>query len=250
MSLSAIKLWMRDTVFLLVLASGLFVVLGSSVYLINHTANRLVAKDAERKSLAWANYIGLELNRIEEIAAGARLTEEEQGYLERIKQFGDIFRFKLFDVKGRLRLVSDDLNTPIINAKLDHGHSEKAFRVLQTGKPHINVGDGRKRLDRPDIYVECYVPVVRQGRTVAVVEVYVDQAANAAEIRSEFTWFGVWISTLILVAFLYSNGCTASQRPRVGGAEHGIEGRETPVPTRHWPALNCLTVQNLNFWQT
>ena len=152
---------------LIVFVAGFFAVTGASFYLINQTANRIVAEDAERTSLSWATYIGSELDRIEEIASGASLTASEQGYLERVRQFGDVFRFKLFDNKGRLRLVSDDLNTPVVNARTDNEHSEKAYKVLATGQPHVSVGDGTQKPDRPDIYVESYVPVThasRQGR--------------------------------------------------------------------------------------
>ncbi len=201
MSLRKVRAAAGEYSVLLVLLAGFIAVSGASYYLLNQTANRIVAEDAERTSLSWATYIGSELERIEEIASGGMLTSSEQQYLERVRQFGDVFRFKLFDSKGRLRLVSDDLNTPVVNVPTDNEHSEKANKVLATGRPHVAIGDGTRKPDRPDIYVESYVPVIREGRTVAVVEVYVDQAANDVVIRSEITRFGLLIGGLTLLAF-------------------------------------------------
>ena len=47
-------------------------------FLLNKTADRIIAEQAERNSLAWADYIASGLNRAEMIAAGAELSADEQ----------------------------------------------------------------------------------------------------------------------------------------------------------------------------
>ena len=81
-------------------------------------------------------------------------------------------------------------------------HNAKAANVLATNEPFTEVKDGTQKPDRPDLYVESYVPVIRHGRTVAIVEVYVDQTAEAALVKSDFTRFGFEITGLTLLALL------------------------------------------------
>ena len=180
---------------------GFAAVTAASFYLINQTAERIVAEDAERTSLSWATYIGSELARIEEIADGAPMLPQEQEFLESVRQFGDVFAFKLFDRQGRQRLLSDDLNADAGNDQSLVEHNAKAASLLETGNPHISLNDGTVKPDRPDLYVESYVPVIRNGSLVAIVEVYVDQTDENLAVRREFMRFGIWIVSLTLLAF-------------------------------------------------
>ncbi len=168
-------------------------------FLLNKTAERIIAEQAERNSLAWADYIASGLNRAEMIAAGAELSADEQEFLRQVTDFGDVFRFKLFSADGQLRLVSDDLSNPAgTAAPVNAEHSEKASRVLANGQAYTELNDGTQKADRPDLYVESYVPVKRDGRIVAVAEVYVDQTANNEALRAEFVRFGLIIGGLVL----------------------------------------------------
>lgn len=178
------------------------IIAGAGTFILTAASERMVSRNAENIALDWANYLGGELQRLPEIAAGGRATAEEQAFLERVRAFGDVFRFKLFDGEGRLRLVSDDLNKPIDSLQDLGDHNPKAASVLTAGRPFTSVEDGSGKPDRPDVYVESYVPVLRDGRPIAIVEVYVDQTAKAAEIRREFAEFGLEVGGLTLLAFL------------------------------------------------
>ena len=171
-------------------------------WLVNRTADRVVARQAESISLAWAGYIANELRRIEEIAAGAPLSDEERRFLTGMRSVGDIFRFKLFDNQGRLRLISDDLGTPVSKEDDLATHNPSAASVLKTGRPHVAVEDGRNKPGRPDVYAESYVPIVRNGRTVGVAEVYADQTATARMLSGNITLFGIELVTLTLIILL------------------------------------------------
>ena len=186
--------------------------------LLNATSQRIVAENAEEISLGWATYLGVQLDRIEGIAAGAEMLAEEKLFLERVTRFRDVFRFKLFDAEGRLRLISDDLTVNEISRGIDAAdaasagftgdavvlreHNPKAATVLKTGLPFTQVEDGTAKPDRPDVYAESYTPVIRDGRIVAVAEVYVDQTARAAEVRSQFLGFGLKVAGLMLLVLI------------------------------------------------
>ncbi len=196
--------WSRSRVIAVVamMPVALVVIVISGAFILSHASNRIVADNAESISMGWANYLGGELDRIEEIAAGASIRPDEEAFLDRARQFGDVFRFKLFDSEGHLRLVSDDLNTESANSKTLSEHNSMAVSVLSSGKPFTVVADGRANENRPDVYAESYAPVIRDGKTIAIVEVYVDQTANAAAINQEFEIFGLEIGALVLLALL------------------------------------------------
>jgi signal transduction histidine kinase len=179
------------------------VVLAAGGYaLLDRAADRFVRQQAERTSSAWAAYIGEELPRIEKIAAGAPVSDEERAFLDGARRFGDIFRFKLFDAEGRLRLVSDDLDSSAAPSRDLGEHNPTAAAVLASGRPFTALKDGTANPQRPDVYAETYVPVVRRGEVVAISEVYVDQTATASALRADFRVFGLQVAGLTLVALL------------------------------------------------
>ncbi len=183
------------------LALGVFAVLiFVGVTTFNATLERIVIEQAERTSIAWAGYIGNRMNRIEDIAKGAPLSGEERQFLNGVRGFGDIFRFKLFDTKGRIRLISDDLHTDLADNPTVGEDNWKALSVVETGEPYSELEDGRLKPDRPDIYVETYVPVWRNEHMVAVAEVYMDRTSETAALRADFLTFGWRAAGLAILA--------------------------------------------------
>tara|TARA_Y100000813_G_scaffold79094_1_gene56034 strand:- start:635 stop:2038 length:1404 start_codon:yes stop_codon:yes gene_type:complete len=174
----------------------------------NATMDRTVTDQAERHSLAWARYIGDHLTRIEMLASGSPPTEEERRFLQSARGFGDIFRFKVYDPQGVLRLLSDYLNSRITMPAARDEDSIYPLRVTATGEPFIRLMDGRHRVDRPDVYVEAYIPIRRNERIVAVAEVYIDRTAEAQALRHDFLTFG-WQATGLVILALCIPGAAA-----------------------------------------
>ena len=191
----------RKTVIISVIVAGTVAAILAGGYFLNSTANQIVTIQAERTSMAWAAYIGSQLRRINEIAAGADLTQADQDFLAGARKFGNIFRFKLFDRNGVIRLISDDLHTDLANNPDLAEDNWKALLVVKTHKPYTKLKDGTRKADRPDFYAETYVPVIRDGKLVAVVEVYIDETAEAAAIKADFTQFGLKIAGVMLFGF-------------------------------------------------
>ena len=218
------------------LALGVFAVLiFVGVTTFNATLERIVIEQAERTSIAWAGYIGNRMNRIEDIAKGAPLSGEERQFLNGVRGFGDIFRFKLFDTKGRIRLISDDLHTDLADNPTVGEDNWKALSVVETGEPYSELEDGRLKPDRPDIYVETYVPVWRNEHMVAVAEVYMDRTSETAALRADFLTFGWRAAGLAILALSLPAPEPRSQyrtQPRArGGAGQG------PVPRPYEPRV-------------
>ncbi len=164
------------------------------------TSDRILARQAEQAALTWSRYISQQLSRMEEILAGTKLTKDDQAFLTGVRQFGQVFRFKLFDAQGRLRLVSDDLNVAKANGPSLTDHNAKAAAVVTTGTFHTEMHEGKGKFDRPDFYIESYVPLFRNDQRIGVVEVYLDITEAREHIRDQFVVFGLEVTGLALLA--------------------------------------------------
>jgi diguanylate cyclase (GGDEF)-like protein len=179
-----------------ILAVAGMIVLGCTVYFgINTAVNRAVSADAERKAREWATYF------IEHMPNLNRLIETgspDASQMERIavaEKIGDVFRFKLFDRRGVLTLVSDEGTFP-----MSEDGNVKALEVLRSGVSKVSLQDGSGKENRPPVYVEAYVPIVDgPGGSRGVVEVYIDQTNTAALFKTSFAALSL---TLALVAAL------------------------------------------------
>ncbi|MEE8453534.1 MAG: histidine kinase dimerization/phospho-acceptor domain-containing protein, partial [Limibaculum sp.] len=178
-------------------ASALLI--ASLMFLMMEFADRTVTANAERTSMAWAAYIGSRLSDIEGTVSGGRLAKTDLEFLDGVRKFGEVFRFKIFDGTGRLILVSDDFERRLVDVDL-RIHNPVAYEVISSGRPYTVVKDGTENPDRPDVYVESYLPIMRDGRLLAIVEVYVDQTKAAAALYERFLIFGLWIVGLTLLA--------------------------------------------------
>ena len=174
------------------------VLLAAALWLFTVVVDRNVIREAERQSMAWAEYASQRLTRIGALAGGAVPTEAELEAISDIESFGQVFRFKLFGPNGKLRFASEN---PLAET-LDLGdHNAVAARVVETLEPHTVVADGSAKPDRPDLYSETYLPIIEEGRVVATVEVYLDQTDTRAAIQADYAAFGIAISALIAAGF-------------------------------------------------
>ncbi len=162
--------------------------------------DRALVRDAQRRSIAWAEYSATLLPDIEKLAQGAKPSAHERSMIENLQEFGSIFRFKLFSAEGDLRFASDELSE-------DHGglreHNPNAASVIETLRPFTVIKNGRDNPSRPDFYSETYLPVLEQSRVVAIVEVYVDQTETRLALQTEYAVLGAAILTLVLLGSLF-----------------------------------------------
>ncbi|MEX1179280.1 MAG: EAL domain-containing protein [Cucumibacter sp.] len=139
----------------------------------------VLQKDAERTARGWQAYLGAAVDSLEDILAGGELTQRERAFFEEAQTVGKVFRYKLFDTTGRQRLISDDLDAVVNSPERLGEHNPEAAMVLATGRTFFEGGNG-DGVSRPLSYTEVYVPLVREGRAIGTVEVYVDQTESSA----------------------------------------------------------------------
>lgn len=144
-----------------------------------------IRKEAEVKAVAWADEFFTQLPAIGDIIATGQASRIQSKKIKNSIAVGDIFQFKLFKPDGALAFVSDEArfrgeDGAVVN--------DKARRVFETGAGAVSVNDGRREANRPDSYVEAYVPAITQdGDRIGVIEVYVDVSALHAVLESSFS---------------------------------------------------------------
>ena len=187
----------KDT---LVLAFVLLLAVGGTWAVLQATVEHLLHHDAVSTGRTWASYLVKNVEDLEQIAAGKKPSIDSQRFFDRVKQVGQVFRYIIYDPKGQIRLVSDDLDDDPDEDEDLFAHKPTAAQSIVDGEPLINVEEGQPPT-RPPFFAEAYLPVVVGGKTIAIVEVYVDQTEKRNDYRRTFVASTTALSLIIGLAF-------------------------------------------------
>lgn len=190
----------EDSLLLTGLAGACVILLVLALYMTRQNSDNLLRKEAETTAVGWADYLGSSLKNVEDIFEGRELGLENRWFLKHMKNVGDIFLYKFFDLNGVLQLTSSKLDGAYAkSADKPHNGNETAKTALLKGEPSTFVKMGTP--NRPNVYSESYVPITKNGRLIGVIEVYVDQTARAALIQKSFTKLALAIAALMALGF-------------------------------------------------
>ena len=240
------------------------VALSATVYFINTAAvDGLMTNEAKAASTSTAHYFEKYLPNLEAILDGEQPTRESKDFIARALVDHGVSRFKLYNTAGTFILDSQQLEKPAADPDGDKlgDHNAEAAQVLATNletvlleSEHGDVAD--------TLTAETYVPIVRHGKTIGVVEVYVDLTESAANFRRAFFWSSALIATIAAFAFsLPAFGFYLRTRQKLAADEnvHFLANHDvlTALPNRtsfHASLAKCLnatldngSVATLNF---
>ena len=115
--------------------------------------------------------------------------------LRRLSTSEEVFRFKLFDLQGRLVLDSQTLQPDTAPTPEARTEAQDALRAATEGGPgHVTIhhtGEGRIHH-----FSAAVVPFIVNGQRIGVFKIYVDQSARAESLEDAF------ITLCLLVALL------------------------------------------------
>jgi diguanylate cyclase (GGDEF)-like protein len=188
---------------LISIALGLAVI----AVVLRYVGMRHLERSAELTAVHHAQVLAATVPGLPDLLQRGRLDPPTIEQLRKLRSAGQVFRFKLFAQDGRQVLVSDDLDKPAAglapNGAIlgdEHGaHSAHVSRIVLSGGSFIELKDGIGKPDRPPAYSEAYVPLVRDGHVMGVVEVYVDQTALKRHAAVTFATLAIAI-TLVFAA--------------------------------------------------
>ena len=185
-------------------------------WVIRAESGRELRRGAQQAGVRWAQLASATVPDLPLALSGGGITPAAREQLQRLAG-GGVFRFKLFDAAGRRMLLSDDLaqagalpapseSDGIGHAALDAAKLAIRNQVL-AGQVHSEV-IREARPGHPAVYSETYVPVMREGKVLGVVEVHVDQADLADSIR-QAVWRILGAALLMLMVILVFAGYQA-----------------------------------------
>ena len=198
----------RDVKVVAAWAAGALVLAASSLWVIRAEEQRQLERSAEQSALQWAHFAEHALPPVGEFRPGTVLLPQAREQLLRLTNFNNIFLYRLYDRVGDQLLVSSDLNaslnTPLpvyregIGNHHDGGKKAHIRDTVMAGKNYVEL-KRETRADRPAVYSETYVPVLKEGVVQGVGEVYVDQTELAAETRAGFTRVAALVGGFLLL---------------------------------------------------
>ena len=169
---------------------------GSTTVII--VTNRLVAETTLGYGNDWANYLVANLPEFPDIMAGETPSADLVVFLEQAKKSGKIFRYRLFDASGRLRIVSTELGKAFsYSANLASEVPEfTAHAAKRRAFARDMYGDGR---DEPEQYALTYVPIVDGDVLAGWVEVAFDHTDQHQAIVGATTIMSLVMALLLAV---------------------------------------------------
>lgn len=167
----------------------------------NKAVENAMFRESVDKATHWASYMAERIPELEALTETGVPNEEQRIIMSEAKLLGDVFRFKLFTADGRLSLVSDDVTMETYAGTSDVMDPEPK-QVAETGMAIVDVFDGTNKSNRPDLYAEAYVPVIgKDGRVLAIVEVYIDQTATKVYFKESFHNYGLMLMLFCTAIF-------------------------------------------------
>src|SRR5271170_653858 len=183
-------------------------------FVATQTVDHLLYHDAVTTGRDWTSYLVDNVKDLEAIANGTKPSTDSQRFFDEAQVAGQVFRYVIYDPEGHTRFDSENRagskdepkSDRAVLAKLDDDdedlgeHNAAAARAGAEGRPLVNAADGAPPA-RPAYFSEAYLPAVANGKTVAVVETYVDQTEKRDEYRRTLVTMGTALLTLIGIAF-------------------------------------------------
>jgi diguanylate cyclase (GGDEF)-like protein len=166
---------------------GLALAGGTLAWLLRASADHLLERDAEQAALAWAELVEAAVPELDAVFEGELPSAETRRQLSSLLKVQEVFRFKFYDPDGRTLLVSDDL--PRLGTEAVHpppADDEDELSEVARSRQAVIELQRHTHADRPAVYSEAYVPVLRGGHVLGVVEVYVDQVERERRIDTAF----------------------------------------------------------------
>ncbi|MGB1255161.1 MAG: EAL domain-containing protein [Thiolinea sp.] len=178
-------------------------ILMAGVWLVlSKTVDNVVQNEAEKTAIHWVNYFSAHLDGIETLVTQGNPNPEQSEVIDKAVAFGKVFLFKTFRPDGIMSLNSDEYKL-LQDDELPAQENEKALSVFKTGFNKITVKDGRQKTNRPDVYVEAYVPITaKSGERLGVVEVYIDQTEMVTSLKDGFYWIALLLPVISALFFL------------------------------------------------
>ena len=174
-------------------------------FVLTYTIDKVIQKEAKAEAMHWMEHFVAHVNNVESLVKWGVPDQKQSETIDIAVEDSEVFLFKIYRPDGTASFSSDEYKLRQKGDALTTANetkNEKARGVFITGISNISTSDGRQIADRPDIYVEAYVPIAnKSGVRVGVIEVYLDQTEMTASLKDGFSWIALFLP--IFSAFIF-----------------------------------------------
>ena len=183
-------------------AVGLFVAVllifaAGTWFTVKVTTDHLIDTDATTSARDWANFVAANVKDLEQIANGEQPSSSSLAFFEATRKAGQVYRYLIFNREGYSQLVADHDRIALVD--LSEFNTEAA-RAGQRGQPQVSIKTGAAA-DQPSHFAEAYVPVMVNGRPVAIVAAFVNETEQRSNFFYDFMVAAISLCLLTGAAF-------------------------------------------------
>ena len=204
------------------LIGAVILLAAGGVALDRFVADHLARANAEATSRAWADDLMVRIDDLPAMIAGALPSAPTKTLLSHAMRVGGVYRFEIWNRSGDLAFTSDGMGAPSTAQTLAGRHGPAVAADILSGSRLTKVGPGMPPQD-PSYFSETYLPVMRDGAVLSVLEVYVDQTKERILYCRTFFIAEATVALLVLLA----GALPGAMVYRKVKAQRSAEGRVT-----------------------
>ena len=166
---------------------------------------RAIEDEARKTAVQWAQVFDKELAHhhvdMNRLLSGQQPLPADAHFVEIANSIENVFRYRILDADGVTRLGARD-------AEIGTRTSDPDFAaVMASGQPHAEIersqdfGPGRRLVG------EAYVPILRDGRAVGAIEIYVDMTGRADTVKGFGNTVLIGLASLLAVMGVLKSLC-------------------------------------------
>jgi diguanylate cyclase (GGDEF)-like protein len=161
------------------------------------TTNHLLYQDATSSARSWALYLAENVADLEGIAGGEQPSAASMAFFAGARKADQVFRYEIFNREGYSQLVSEHGRIALVDVS---EYSADAARSVQTAQPVVDVKESRSP-NLPQFFAQAYVPILVDGRPIAIVAAYVDQTGQRDDFYRTFVKAAMCLCLITGLAF-------------------------------------------------
>jgi diguanylate cyclase (GGDEF)-like protein len=176
----------------------LAILMGGTWIAVRVTTDHLLYQDATSTARSWAKFLAASVADLEQIAGGEQPSAASMAFFQSARKSGEVFRYEIFNRDGYSQLVSEREKIALVDVS---EYSAEAARSVTAGRPIVNVQESNSA-DRPTLFAHAFVPVLIDGRPVAVVAAFMDLTEQRRDFYNTFLLAAASLCLLTSLAFL------------------------------------------------
>jgi diguanylate cyclase (GGDEF)-like protein len=176
----------------------LAVLVGGTWTAVKVTTDHLLYQNATSTARSWATFLAASVVDLRQIADGEQPSAASMVFFQSARKSGEVFRYEIFNRDGFSQLKSDHDKIALVDMS---EHSDDAALAVTARRPIVDVQQGGSA-ELPALFALAYVPVLVDGRPIAVVAAYVDLTEQRRNFYSTFLVAAASLCLLTSLAFL------------------------------------------------